>query len=36
MNRLTRSASALLISLLIPAVASAELLRVEMKTLGMD
>ena len=36
MNRLTRSASALLISLLMPTAASAELLRVEMKTLGMD
>ena len=36
MNRLTRSASALLIALLIPAAASAEFLHVEMKTLGMD
>ena len=36
MNRVTGSASALLIALLVPAAASAELLRVEMKTLGMD
>ena len=36
MNRLARSAAALLVALLIPAAASAEFLRVEMKTLGMD
>lgn len=36
MNRRTLSVSALLLALLIPAAASAELLRVEMKTLGMD
>jgi hypothetical protein len=36
MNRTTLSVSALLVALLIPAAASAELLRVEMKTLGMD
>lgn len=36
MNRIARSTAALLISLLIPAAASAEFLHVEMKTLGMD
>lgn len=36
MNRTTLSLSAFLVALLIPAAASAELLRVEMKTLGMD
>ena len=36
MNRLSRSASALLIALLIPSAAAAEFRRVEMKTLGMD
>ncbi len=36
MNRRTLSVSALLFALLIPAAASAELLRVEMETLGMD
>jgi hypothetical protein len=36
MNRVVRTTSAFLIALLIPAAASAEFLRVEMKTLGMD
>ena len=36
MNRVGRTTSALLIALLMPTAASAELLRVEMKTLGMD
>ena len=36
MNRTLISAAALLTALLVPAVASAELRRVEMKTLGMD
>jgi hypothetical protein len=36
MNRATWSVSALLFALLIPTAASAELRRVEMKTLGMD
>jgi len=36
MNRRTLSVLALLFALLIPAAASAELLRVEMKTLGLD
>lgn len=36
MNRITRSAAALLLSLLIPSAAFAELRRVELKVLGMD
>jgi hypothetical protein len=36
MNRITRSAAALLFSLLIPSAAFAELRRVELKVLGMD
>jgi hypothetical protein len=36
MNRITRSAAALLLSLLIPSAAVAELRRVELKVLGMD
>jgi hypothetical protein len=36
MNRTVWSVSALLFALLIPTAASAELRRVEMKTLGMD
>ena len=36
MNRSARSAAALLLSLLIPSFAFAELRRVELKVLGMD
>jgi hypothetical protein len=36
MNRMTRSAAALLLSLLLPSAAFAELRRVELKVLGMD
>ena len=36
MNRVWRSAAALLLSLLIPSAAFAELRRVELKVLGMD
>lgn len=36
MNRVFRATSALLFALSIPAAASAELRRVEIKTLGMD
>ncbi len=36
MNRITRSAAALLVSLLIPSAAFAELRRVQLKVLGMD
>jgi hypothetical protein len=36
MNLIRRSAAALLVSLLIPSAAFAELRRVELKTLGMD
>jgi hypothetical protein len=36
MNRLTVSAAALLAMLLVPAATSAELRRVDLKTLGMD
>jgi hypothetical protein len=36
MNRFTVSAAALLTMLLVPAVTSAELRRVDLKTLGMD
>ena len=36
MNRMTRSAAALLLSMLIPSTALAELRRVELKVLGMD
>ena len=36
MNRVARSASALLFALLIPSAAFAELRRVELKVLGMD
>ena len=36
MNRLARSAASLLLSLLIPSAAFAELRRVELKVLGMD
>ena len=36
MNRIGRSAAALLLSLLIPSAAFAELRRVELKVLGMD
>jgi hypothetical protein len=36
MNRRALAVSALLFALLIPTAVSAELLRVEMKTLGMD
>jgi hypothetical protein len=36
MNIWRRSAAALAILLLVPAASSAELLRVEIKTLGMD
>jgi hypothetical protein len=36
MNRITRTTAALLITLLIPALASAELRRVDIKVLGMD
>jgi hypothetical protein len=36
MNRLSRTAAALLLSLLIPSAAFAELRRIELKVLGMD
>ena len=36
MNRIARSAAALLLSLLVPSVGFAELRRVELKVLGMD
>ena len=36
MNRIRRSAVALMLTLLIPSVAFAELRRVELKVLGMD
>jgi hypothetical protein len=36
MNRCARGAAALLITLLIPSVAAADLRRVEIKILGMD
>ena len=36
MSRMVRSAAALLLSLLIPSAAFAELRRVELKVLGMD
>ena len=36
MNRLIVSAAALLAMLLVPSVTSAELRRVDLKTLGMD
>ena len=36
MNRFIVSAAALLALLLVPAITSAELRRVELKTLGMD
>ena len=36
MNSLTRVTSAVLVALMIPVAAAAELRRVELKTLGMD
>ena len=36
MNRIAHSAAALLLSVLIPSAAFAELRRVELKVLGMD
>jgi hypothetical protein len=36
MNLIRRSGAALLVFILIPSAASAELRRVELKTLGMD
>jgi hypothetical protein len=36
MNRLSRTAAALVLSLLIPSAAFAELRRIELKVLGMD
>jgi hypothetical protein len=36
MNRFVRPAFILMVATLLPAMASAELRRVEMKTLGMD
>jgi hypothetical protein len=36
MNRISRTAAALVLTLLVPSVALADLRRVELKVLGMD